>query len=92
MMYWYGSGMSGWGYALMTVSMVLFWGLLIVGVVALVRYFGRTPQHTAFSPNHYRLTPEQVLAERFARGEIDEDEYRTRLETLRANASAVPKS
>jgi len=24
MMYWHGSGMSGWGYALMTVSMILF--------------------------------------------------------------------
>jgi putative membrane protein len=28
-------------------------------------------------------TPEQLLAERFARGEIDEDEYRRRLDTLR---------
>src|SRR5882724_7979321 len=26
MMYWYGSGMSGWGYALMTFSLILFWG------------------------------------------------------------------
>ncbi len=32
MMYWYGSGMSGWGYALMTVSMVLFWGAVIFGM------------------------------------------------------------
>ena len=28
MMYW-GNGMGGWGYVLMTVSMLLFWGLLI---------------------------------------------------------------
>lgn len=35
---WYGPGMGGWGYALMTVSTVLFWGLLILGIVALIRY------------------------------------------------------
>ena len=29
-----------------------------------------------------RPTPEELLAERFARGEIDEQEYRTRLDTL----------
>jgi len=37
------------------------------------------------SPNHHRSTPEQVLAERFARGEIDEGEYRQRLATLRGH-------
>ncbi|WP_245204378.1 SHOCT domain-containing protein [Kitasatospora sp. RG8] len=36
-------------------------------------------------------TAEQVLAERFARGEIDADEYRHRLDTLRAaGGSAGP--
>jgi len=39
MMYW-GNGMGGWGYVLMMVSMLLFWGLLIAGVVLLVRYVG----------------------------------------------------
>ena len=37
MMYW-GNGMGGWGMALMTVSNLLFWGVLIAGVVVLVRY------------------------------------------------------
>src|SRR5437762_1524303 len=67
MMYWYGNGMNGWGYALMTVSMVLFWGLVIFGVVVLIRYLARAsqrPQDTT-AP---RPTPEQLLAERFARG------------------------
>ena len=87
MMYWYGSGMSGWGYALMTVSMILFWGAVIFGIVALVRHLGRSgqppaapqPPQTLASPQ----TPEQLLAERFARGEINEDEYRQRLAVLR---------
>ncbi|GAA4488515.1 hypothetical protein GCM10023094_48510 [Rhodococcus olei] len=82
MMYWYGNGMSGWGYALMTVSMVLFWALVILGVVALIRYLTRVPQPPD-SASAQRPTPEQVLAERLAHGEIDEQEYRNRLAALR---------
>jgi putative membrane protein len=88
MMYWYGSGMGGWGYALMTMSLVLFWGPIIVGVVALVRYLGRAGQHGTGSASS---TPEQVLAQRFARGEIDEDEYRRRLGILRGDGQLATK-
>ncbi|MGH3783903.1 MAG: SHOCT domain-containing protein [Pseudonocardiaceae bacterium] len=77
MMWWYGSGMSSWGYALMTLGMVLFWALVIFGVVALVRYVARNDRSTAVQPS-----PEQMLAERFARGEIDEQEYHQRLDAL----------
>ena len=83
-MFWYGNGMSGWGYVLMTVSMVLFWGLVILGVVALVRYGTRAPQR--FDGTTHRPTPEQVLADRFARGEIDEPEYHGRLASLRGKS------
>ena len=99
MMYWYGSGMSGWGYALMTVSLVLFWGAVIFGIVMLVRYVARSGQPPAElrppqSPEAPR-SPERLLAARFARGEIGEDEYRQRLEVLRgegrpANGRARP--
>lgn len=85
-MFWYGNGMSGWGYALMTVGMVLFWGLVIVGAVALVRYAGRADREISTSPAR-EWPPEQVLANRFARGEIDDEEYRQRLDTLRGNKS-----
>jgi len=40
-MMYYGNGMGGWGMALMTVSGLLFWGLVIAGTVAMVRYTGR---------------------------------------------------
>ena len=80
-MWWYGDGnLNAWGYVLMTVSMLLFWGLVIYGVVWLVRYGGRDDRSSTQVP-----TPEDVLAERFARGEIDEQEYRERLATLRAH-------
>ncbi|MGH9251773.1 MAG: SHOCT domain-containing protein [Acidimicrobiales bacterium] len=80
-MMWYGDGMGGWGFALMAVSTVVFWGVLIAGGVAVFRYLNRRPVNPGGGET--RPMPEQLLAERFARGEIDEDEYRRRLDTLR---------
>ncbi|GAA2575069.1 hypothetical protein GCM10010399_00510 [Dactylosporangium fulvum] len=78
-MYW-GYGMGGAGLALMTLNTLLFWGLVIAGVVLLVRYFGRGAQAPWATGS--RSTPQQLLAERFARGEIEEDEYIRRLQVL----------
>ena len=93
MMYWYGSGMSGWGYALMTVSMILFWGAVIFGIVMLVRYIGRSGQPPAEprspQPLESPQSPERLLAERFARGEIGEEEYRQRRAVLRSTGPAA---
>ncbi|WP_285580042.1 SHOCT domain-containing protein [Actinoallomurus iriomotensis] len=82
--------MGAWGYGFMTISVVLFWAVLILGVVALVRYLGRSGQRDGTSSA--RPTPEQLLAERFARGEIDAEEYRERLHTLRPDATPPPRS
>jgi len=79
-MYPYGEHMSGWGYALGIIGMVLFWVVLVLAIAAAVRYLDRR-RHETFPPRP--PTAEQVLAERFARGEIDADEYRQRLDTLR---------
>jgi putative membrane protein len=85
---WYGNGMSGWGYAVMALSNILFWGVIIYGLVALFRYLGRTsPERTA----RPAVTPEQILAERYARGEIDDEEYHRRLETLRTTTPPIAK-
>jgi putative membrane protein len=82
MMFWYGDNMSGWGYAGMGIGMVLFWALIIVGIVALVR-FGSGSQQGWRPPTDEAPSPEQLLAARFARGEIDETQYRERLAVLR---------
>ncbi|MED7955073.1 SHOCT domain-containing protein [Streptomyces sp. BE303] len=90
MTYWNDHGMNGWGFGLMAVGMLLFWGLVVVAVVLLVRHLVQAPQHpqgTHPSPPPGRIPPEQLLAERFARGEIDADEYRHRLEVLRSGDS-----
>ena len=78
----YGEHMSGWGYALGIIGMVLFWAVLALAIAAAVRYLDRK-RRESFPPPPLPPTAEQVLAERFARGEIDADEYRQHLDTLR---------
>lgn len=80
---WYGGSMGGWGYALMILTTVAFWAVLISGAVAVLRYLNRSQP----GAGRVRSTPQQLLAERFARGEVDEDEYRRRLDALRAAES-----
>ncbi|MFG3490573.1 SHOCT domain-containing protein [Streptomyces sp. NPDC047972] len=82
MMFWYGDGMNGWGWFAMSAGMVLFWGLLITVAVMLFR----TLDHSSQRPPRSRPAPsaEQILGERLARGEIEEDEYRRRLTALRS--------
>lgn len=83
-MMWYDG--DGWGWAawvLMTVGMVAFWAVVITAVVLAVRYLAG-PRRTAATPSgHGQTRAEDVLAERYARGEIDEEEYRRRLALIR---------
>ncbi|MFD8478117.1 SHOCT domain-containing protein [Kitasatospora sp. NPDC059673] len=89
MMYWNDDGMNGWGVGLMMLSMLVFLGLLIAAAVVLFRHLGPIEQHAAQQhpsqqhPAQRHPEAEQVLAERLARGEIDPEEYRRRLEVLR---------
>ena len=66
-MYPYGEHMSGWGYALGIIGMVLFWAVLVLAIAAAVRYLDRK-RRESFPPPPLPPTAEQVLAERFARG------------------------
>jgi putative membrane protein len=87
MMFWSNHDMSGWGYAGMIIGMVLFWALIIVGIIALIRFSAGATQTRAVpqaEPYSDCESPEQLLASRFARGEVDGTEYRHRLEVLRA--------
>ena len=70
---------SGWGGWVTEAALwAVFWAALITWVVLLVR---RPP--TTGRPNHTGTdTAEQILAERYARGEIDADELRTRQAVL----------
>ena len=78
MMGWY----SGWGWAgwlTMSLIMLAFWGLLAVGVVALVRVLRREDRDRPAVPAALAVeSARAILDGRFARGEIDADEYERR--------------
>lgn len=42
MMWWYGHAMGGWGFFAMIITTVLFWALIVLGVIALFRYLTRS--------------------------------------------------
>ena len=67
--------MGGWWWV-MAPLMVMFWALVIWGVVALVRSDRSAAKR---SPG-----AEGLLAERLARGDIDEVEYRRRRSLIRS--------
>jgi len=77
-------GMSTWGWGHMMfggVMMIVFWGGIILLVVLLARWIG----NTGISTNHHgptEATPLDILKARFARGEIDENEYSQRKKVL----------
>jgi putative membrane protein len=71
-MYWYG---SIWPMGVMMVGWPLLAGLVVALIVWLVSGRDSRPDATAGA--------RRVLAERYARGELDTDEYRNRLAALR---------
>jgi putative membrane protein len=64
----------------MIFNMLVFWALLIGAVYLLIRSVRRTAHGTG------RSRAEELLSERYARGEIDDEEYNRRLENLRRAA------
>ena len=73
---WMHGNWDGWGW--MFGWHMSWWVPLIVLVFALVVALARKPRDTTT-----RTDPEQILAERYARGEIDTEEYERRRQALR---------
>ena len=84
----YGGWNNDWGggfwWILMMTMMFAFWGGLIWVVVRFVRRQNQTPQAAAPASTNavIRQTAQEILAGRLARGEIESDEYRQRLQAL----------
>jgi putative membrane protein len=70
---------SGWG-LVMIFAMVGIWALVAVAIAALIRRPG-SPGAPPAAPRP-GSSAEQILAERLARGDIDPEEYRTRMDAL----------
>jgi len=74
-------GMSWTGWLYMAVTAVAFWALVVVAVVILFRGVrsGTARQQQVEDPD-----AAHILDQRFARGEIDADEYHARQDVLRS--------
>lgn len=80
-----GWGVLGW--VGMSLMMIVVWGLPIALVVWAVRSSFRRDEPSVTTPP--RRDADQVLAERYARGQIDEDEFAHRREILRTGPKAM---
>ncbi|MBC3841220.1 SHOCT domain-containing protein [Streptacidiphilus sp. 4-A2] len=94
--YGHGRHLGGWVWIFPGITMVLFWAVLLALIVLLWRMVarhsrqvpGRSGGQLGWGPppgpgaQPGAGTPEQVLADRLARGEIDTDEYQRRLDAL----------
>ncbi|OGE16717.1 electron transporter RnfE [Candidatus Daviesbacteria bacterium RIFCSPHIGHO2_01_FULL_36_37] len=70
--------MMGWGgFGFGWIFMIIFWILIILGVVALVRYLGNSGKSVKDDK-----TPLEILKERYAKGEIDKKEFEDKKKDL----------
>lgn len=72
----WGMGFFGW------IFMLLFWGLVIAGTVALVRWLSNSSDQTGkFQP----LETLEILKQRYAQGEINQDEFEQKKHELQTH-------
>jgi putative membrane protein len=81
-----GYGMGWFG----GIFMILFWGLIVVGIVLVIRHF--TAGQGSGSSKSAPRDPLQILKERYASGEIDTAEFEERLKNLEKNTGVHLKS
>lgn len=79
---WQDQGWGAGGWLAMVVMMVLFWGLLAAAVVYIVRHFSH-PHQVSAQPTNSAI---ETLKMRFAKGEMDEEEFKRRLDLLKGES------
>ena len=83
MMGWGNQGYGMWGLGGM-IMMIFFWVILIIGAILIIRYF--TAGHSGVAAPGGVISgerdPLEILKERYAKGEIDSQEFEERKRTL----------
>ncbi len=73
--------MFGWGFgAFGMLFMLVFWGLIIAGIVLLVKWL--VEQSRAGGPRPGGESALDILKQRYARGEIDKEEFEAKKRDL----------
>lgn len=78
-----------WWWVFGPIMMVLFWGILISGVVSLLRRPGAGGRTEPPPDDNDALA---ILRRRYARGDIDRDEFEQRMADLRRSAEPGPRA
>jgi putative membrane protein len=82
--YYGGSEMGTGGFVLMLLLILGFWSIVVFGGILAYRALTHPPSgHQAAAGPSPTADAERLLAERFARGEIDVEEYTIRRDLLR---------
>jgi putative membrane protein len=87
MMFWYGGHWAWWQGGLMWLGMIVFWGLLIWAVCALIANLTRKPGQGRHGDDARR-----ILDQRLASGDIDAEEYQRLRDLITSGDHQSPAS
>ena len=79
-MHWGWGGDYGMGFGFGWIFMILFWGLVVLGIVYLIKNLAGG---CASSGKEKTESAEEVLKKRFAKGEITKDEFEETMAVLK---------
>ncbi len=77
MMHWGGDFGMGFGW----IFMLLFWGLIIIGVIAIIKSLSGKSS----AGENSRESAEEILEKRFAGGEISAEKFEESIKVLKQN-------
>ncbi len=77
------AGFGGWGMGFGWLFMLLFWGLVILGIVSLIKWLSTGNRNANLPPQQQSKTALEILQERYARGEIEQEEFEQKKHDLK---------